>query len=168
AAGDVIFVGNFSIGEIHERRSLVAYLDACRARLRPGGVFVCDTYGGESAFMTGDVHRDHFTPDMARVRYTWEQREADPLTGRVINALHFRVDRAGMVEAEFPDAFVYDWRLWSVPELRDAMTEAGFASTEVHAKMPDAEDGDGNVYMSPVEAEDLDDSFIVLVASRVP
>ena len=215
---DVIFVGNFSIGYLHTRAELVAYLRHARERLiastkepgasatgqatdqatggkgatpeplahargslqtpdtRPSGVFICDTYGGESAFLTGEVHRDHWIPaderfgehKGKRVRYTWEQRKADPLTGMVTDVLHFRVESGGMIEQELLDAFVYDWRLWSVPELRDAMLEAGYAATEVYAKTADAIDEDGNAYVLPVEDPDeLDDSFIVLVAARV-
>lgn len=166
-AVDVLFVGNFSIGYMHTRAELVAYLAHARARLRPGGVFVCDTYGGESSFLTGHVHRHHNLPDGRRVRYTWEQRFADPLTGMVTDVLHFRIEKGGVIEDEMPDAFVYEWRLWAVPELRDAMREAGFTLTEVYQKLPDAEDEDGNIYIDAVsDPEELDDSFIVLVAAR--
>jgi precorrin-6B methylase 2 len=136
---DIIFVGNFSIGEIHQRLALVAYLRHSLARLNPSGVFVCDTYGGESAFRTGGVTRTHLAPDGSIVRYTWQQRAADPATARVENALHFRVERAGEVVLDLPDAFVYHWRLWSVPELRDAMEEAGFTRTTVHHALPGEE-----------------------------
>lgn len=166
-ACDALFVGNFSIGYLHTRAELVDYLRRARARLNTGGVFVCDTYGGESAFLTGHVHRDHFAPDGRRIRYTWEQRDANALTGMVTDVLHFQVDRAGMVELEIPEAFVYRWRLWSVPELRDAMGEAGFGATEVYDKTPDATDEEGNAYMLPVSGDgDVEDSFIVCVAAR--
>ena len=39
--------------------------------------------------------------------------------------MHFRVERDGCIIQEETDAFVYRWRLWSVPELRDAMREGG-------------------------------------------
>ena len=67
---------------------------------------------------------------------------------------------------ELRDAFVYRWRLWSVPELRDAMMEAGFRSTEVYDRVPEAADGEGRVYLSPVRGADLEASFIVCVAGR--
>ncbi|MEO1008415.1 MAG: hypothetical protein AAFX79_07595 [Planctomycetota bacterium] len=177
AQADAIWVGNFSIGYHHDRAQLVRYLANARARLHKGGVFVCDTYGGETAFLTGEVHRfhplpEHLSPDGTggwRIRYTWEQREADPLTGMVTDVLHFRLERAGVIDMEFPDAFVYRWRLWSVPELRDAMREAGLTRTAVYAQLPDAEDDDGTPYIRPIEdASELDDSFIVCVAGRVP
>lgn len=190
---DVVFVGNFSIGYLHTRAELVAYLRHARARLSTlsprgrgqgerssaprassPGVFVCDTYGGDSAFTTGFVHRPHPIPKALDgvggrlCRYTWEQREADPLTGMVTDVIHFRIEDCGEIIEELDDAFVYEWRLWSVPELRDAMLEAGFSRTEVYAKLADAIDEDGNAYVQPVEdaAEELDESFIVLVVGR--
>jgi hypothetical protein len=176
-ACDAIFVGNFSIGEIHHRPGLVEYFRRSRERLTARehpGVFVCDTYGGESTYLLGEVHRDHPMPadwsdrfDLprgCRVRYTWEQREANPLTARVVNVCHFRVELAGTILHEWPDAFVYTWRLWSVPELRDALTEAGFRETHVYAKLADAVDDQGRAYVTPVnDPDDLDDSFIVCV-----
>ena len=174
---DVLFVGNFSIGYFHTRPELVAYLKHVRTRLdreavprdsspwASHGAFICDTYGGESTFTLGHVHRYHPLPDGSRVRYTWEQREADPLTGMVTDVIHFRIERSGHVLEEIDDAFVYRWRLWSVPELRDAMLEAGFARTAVFAQLADAIDDEGNAYVQPVEDPDeLEDSFIVCVA----
>ncbi|MEM7622243.1 MAG: hypothetical protein AAF235_03475 [Planctomycetota bacterium] len=169
---DIVFVGNFSIGYMHTRKDLLAYLRHARSRISPAGVLICDTYGGDTAFLTGDVHRDHIITEGPhagkRVRYTWEQRDADPITAMVTDVCHFRVDKAGVIELELDDAFVYRWRLWSVPELIDAMHEAGFTTTEVYDKTPDAMDEDGNVYLLPVEdGSELEDSFIVCVAARL-
>lgn len=164
---DVIFVGNFSIGEIHTRKALVAYLKKCATRLARGGIFVCDTYAGQSAFRVGSVRRQHHAPGKVRITYTWEQRDANPLTAMVVNAIHFRADRDGTVVADIADAFVYRWRLWSVPELRDAMEEAGLRGPEVFNQLPDAVDTDNNAYVEPlVDPEELGDSFIVCVAAR--
>ncbi len=164
--GDIVFVGNFSIGEIHERPALVRYLARCRRRLHEGGIFVCDTYGGESALREGFVHRPHPLGDGRIVRYTWEQREVDPLTNMVINAMHFRIERAGVIEEELTDAFVYHWRLWSVPELRDAMRQAGFDRVEVYEKLPDAVDDDGNAHVLPIHDVEDPEGFIVCVCGR--
>lgn len=167
---DLLFVGNFSIGYLHTRAELIAYLKHARERLNASnGVFVCDTYGGESAYTIGGVHRAHPMPGGKLCRYTWEQHAADPTTGMVTNLIHFRVERAGVIEFELEDAFVYEWRLWSIPELRDAMEDAGFSQTLVYTKLADAVDDEGNAYVMPVEdaEEELEGSFIVLVAGRV-
>jgi hypothetical protein len=50
----------------------------------------------------------------------------------VTNVLHFQVEVDGEVTARCPDAFVYRWRLWTIPELREGMMRAGFGATEVY------------------------------------
>jgi hypothetical protein len=164
-AADVIWTGNFSIGELHTRWDLLAYLGHVRSRLEPEGLFACDIYGGESAFLVGSSDIEHPLPDGRLVVYTWEQCQADLLTGRVRNAMHFEVRRDGVVEQSLRDAFTYDWRLWGVPELRDALVEAGFASVEIYARTPDAVDDAGTVYVQPLDA--VEDSFDVIIAARV-
>jgi len=179
APADVIFAGNFSIGELATRRDLVEYLRRSRARLNEHGVLVCDTYGGASALRVGAVERSHFTPDGARIRYTWEQRRIDPFTARVENALHFRVERAGEIVQEITDAFVYRCRLWSVPEIRDALDEAGFTASEVRSQLVSevridgASDGsstlplvDGTESPSSCDLRSLAESYIVCIAGR--
>ncbi len=155
---DALCALNFPVGYWHTRADLVKYLRRARERLNAGGVFVCDIYGGANAFLCGDSDEEL----RGGVRYTWEQRFADPTTGRVINAMHFALPEGG----ELRDAFVYEWRLWSIPELRDAMSEAGFASTEVHDRLGDAIDGDGNLMVRPVRGEELDDTFVVYIVAR--
>lgn len=142
-ACDVIFVGNFSIGYIHDRRDLVAYLSRSRQRLAlgnagfGGGVFVCDIYDSPNKYTLGMVHRRHPSRGRELIHYTWEHRSADVLTAMVQNAIHFRIEVDGIIEHEMFDAFVYNWRLWSLVELRDAMHEAGFSCVEVFAEVSD-------------------------------
>lgn len=169
AEADVVYVGNFSICELHARADLVAYLRATRARLKPGGVVVCDLYGGDTAYSIGSAERVEPGPEPGtHVLYTWEQREADPLTARVLNVIHFEIqDEDDATLVELVEAYVYDWRLWSVPELREAMLEAGFAETEVHGRRPDAIDDEGMAYVLAIEdPEDLDETWDVLVVGR--
>ena len=124
---DVAVALNFGVSELQRRAELVGYFRHSLFRLNNGGVMVVDTYGGPTAYDTGR-YRVEASLDGAGFVYEWEQRRGDPLTGRVECAMHFEVDGGTRVE----DAFVYDWRLWSVPEVRDAMMEAGYRSTEVH------------------------------------
>ena len=167
ARADIISATNFPIGYWHTRPDLLRYLKRTRSRLSKGGVFICDTYGGASAFEPGSTRRDLWIQGGIRVRYTWEQREADPLTGLVLDVIHFRADRDGEVIADLPGAFTYHWRLWSIPELRDAMREAGFASTQVYAELADAVDSAGRLYVRPVsDPRELGRDYIVCIAAR--
>ncbi len=155
---DVIAAFNFSIGYFFERADLLGYLRAARGRLGSGGVFVCDIYGGEDQFVLGDSELELGDG----VRYVWEQRAADPLTGRVVNAMHFVLEDGRRVR----DAFVYEWRLWSAAELRDALLEAGFASVECYDRLGDGEVDDGSLLVSPASGEELDENYVLYVAGR--
>ncbi|MSR47613.1 MAG: class I SAM-dependent methyltransferase [Planctomycetes bacterium] len=167
---DVIAAFNFSIGELHDRAALCAYLRRAHHRLPRGGIFACDLYGGSGAFRTGTLRERHALPDGARLEYSWEQRAADALTGRVVNALHFRVTprRGRRVETlELRDAFVYDWRLWSLPELQEALREAGFTTTEVWSRFEHAVDGRGRVHpLRHRTGGELADDWCVFVVGR--
>jgi len=162
-SADIVLVGNFSIGYIGTRRMLLNYMQMSRQRLRPGGIFVCDTYGGASAFKPGGFERRVVLEDGSLVSFAWERVACDPLRGTVENAASFRILRAGQVEHEFPRAFTYRWRLWSIAELREALEEAGFVSTEVHTRV-DAESGGGIV---PVRnPHELGEDWAVAVVGR--
>jgi len=166
---DVIFVGNFSIGEIHQRGRLIEYLRRCRDRLAHGnggfggGVFVCDTYGGAGAWRLGNMERTHIGRNGEVVKYLWEHEVADPMTGMVRNSISFRVIENGELTQQVPRAFVYEWRLWSIAELTEAMLEAGFASVAVHKEVNMAP---GEVPRAVAGPRELGEDWIVLVVGR--
>lgn len=167
-ASDVVFVGNFSIGYIHERAMLLAYLDRARRRLVSGnagwggGIFVCDTYGG-NAFRLGGFTRKHPGRGREMIHYTWVRERADPITAMVENSISFRVEIDGEVVAEMPTAFVYRWRLWSIAELREAMLEVGFTLVAVHQ---DTNIAPGQRPTPVSDPRELGEDWIVLVAAR--
>lgn len=165
---DLIGVLNFSICELHTRRALVRYLRHARSRLSPGGALVVDIYGGSDAFATGVITQRVKAPSGEVIRYQWEQRHADALSGRVVNAMHFSIGTVRGGGTRLADAFVYDWRLWSVPELREAMTDAGFRLAEVYPRVAGATDADGNLYVHPIgDDEGAGESYVVYVVGRV-
>jgi hypothetical protein len=159
---DVIAVMNFSICEWHDRVSLVRYLRHARTRLSAGGVFIASLFGGADAFVTGRYQQSLEGPGGQPITYEWEQRSADAATGRVVCAMHFRVGRRPWMR----DAFVYDWRLWSIAELRDAMGDAGFRATDVYDHAEHAIDADGTLHPRHITDGGLPESYQVLVAGR--
>lgn len=169
AAADVVFVGNFSIGYLHTRSELVNYLRLSRERLARGGggfgggIFVCDTYGGASAFKLGSLTRKHPSRTGEIIHYHWAHEAADPLTGMVTNSISFKVEREGEIVQELPRAFVYRWRLWPIVELREAMMEVGFVSTEVYT---DCNVAPGEVPRAVSDPAELKEDWIVLVVGR--
>jgi len=167
---DIVFVGNFSLGYIHERADLLTYLRHSRDRLLRGqggfggGVFICDLYGGAKQFQLGALDRTHMSRGAEVIKYHWEHEEADPLTGLVTNSISFKVIKDGELEQDLPRAFVYRWRLWSIPELTDALQEAGFTSTGVYKDLNLAPGQPAVAVSSPGE---LGADWIVMLAARV-
>lgn len=160
---DVIFVGNFSIGYCHTRSMLMGYVKRARRALAAGGVLVCDVYGGPSAFTIGEVRRRHPSRGHETIHYIWRHEEADPATGMVTNSISFDIERDGEIVERLPRAFVYRWRLWSLPELRDAMLEAGFEAVEVYTEANVAPGARPQPVEDPAE---LRTDWVAMVAGR--
>jgi SAM-dependent methyltransferase len=119
---DLIVALNFSYSVFHQRAELLRYLKASRRALRPGGAVLLDVFGGGLAHRPFAERHRHRGFD-----HVWEQRAFDPSTHRVDCRIHFELPDGRRLR----DAFVYDWRMWTVPELVDLMHEAGFARTQV-------------------------------------
>jgi len=164
---DIIAALNFPLGYWHTRAELVDYLRRSRSRLRPKGVFIADTYGGASSLTVESKQIEVIAPGDVRITYTWDQQSVEPLTGRVFNAIHFSVRDGDGPARAFKSAFTYDWRLWTVTELRDAYAEAGFTRTDVYDQTGGAMDHLGRLHVLPLrEDEELGGSFVVYVVGR--
>lgn len=149
---DVLACTNFPLGYWHTRKELLRYLKHARSRLNARGIFAADLYGGGDAFTPGRYVTRQRGPNGERVEYTWQQHTADPLTGLVTNHIHFRVWDVGARKPRVLDhAFTYHWRVWSIPELRDALIEAGFRRVEVYASLGGVVDGRGKLMVRPTE-----------------
>ena len=120
---DVIAAQNFSFCTFKTRGDLLAYFRHARKNVKRKGVFVLDVLGG---YETQQSPRREPRKEDGFV-YVWEHRRFDPVTQNGAFAIHFEL-RDGSV---LKDAFTYDWRMWTIPEVREALVEAGFRKTEV-------------------------------------
>jgi SAM-dependent methyltransferase len=164
--GDILAATNFSIGYWRSRTQLVAYLKHARDCLNPRGTFVCDTYGGRDAFRTLSLTQKFKGARGERIEYTFAQRDADAITGMVLDTLSFVVRPAVRAKPiRFPDAFAYRWRLWSIPELGDALRDAGFSHFDVYDRLGDAIDSRKRLHVRPATPP-LDDNYVVYLVAR--
>jgi SAM-dependent methyltransferase len=119
---DLVCAFNFSYFCLLTRQELLKYCKRVKASLKPGGIFVLDIFGGpEHGGPSCETRRT------SGVTYKFEQDLFDPISNRARFHIHFK--RAG--ERAHKKAFTYNWRMWSIPEVRDILMDAGFSETLV-------------------------------------
>lgn len=155
---DCIAAWNFSYFLFKERDRLKAYFAKAYSALVRDGLFVIDAYGGSDSFreMEEDRNLDGFT-------YIWDQYRYNPVTGEVLNRIHFRFPDG----TELKSAFVYDWRLWTLPELQEILAEVGFRKVTVYWEGTDEKSGQGNGVFRPSRRGEACEGWIAyLVAEK--
>lgn len=125
---DLINACNFSYCVFKRRETLLKYFRACLRSLKKDGVLLLDLAGGPGMIMPMRERKTLKAPAVGKFTYTWHQKSFDPITHDARYGIHFKLKDGTVLN----DAFTYDWRLWSVPELRDALEEAGFADVAVY------------------------------------
>jgi SAM-dependent methyltransferase len=148
---DIVCALNFSCCLLKSRVDLGRYFEAAFDNLAPGGLLVLDLYGGTEAIVATSEERqlDGFT-------YIWEQTSYNPVTQEGRCAIHFELDDG----TRLANAFTYDWRLWTIAEIRDLMDEIGFRETLVYWEAVD-EDGDGIGEYRLTEEEENQEGWLV-------
>lgn len=130
---DIVCAFNYSCCCLHSRQELISYFKYAHSSLsKKGGIFVMDLYGGTSSECELKLQRrfPNFT-------YVWEQTGFDILQRKTRISLHYNLQKP---QKKFRHAFSYEWRLWSLPEIRDCLEEAGFKSVHFWMRqMPDSE-----------------------------
>ncbi len=154
-SADVIVAVNFSYFIFKERSKLIEYFSNCKKSLNENGVLVLDCFGGSECMEENEEETEH--DDFS---YFWDQDSFDPVTNHAQFFIHFQPD--GQKKKE--KVFSYDWRMWSIPELKDIMLEAGFSEVKVYWEGTD-DDGEGDGEFTVVEkGEDCEAWVAYLVA----
>jgi len=153
---DLTVAFNFSYFLFKTRPELLRYFRKARRTLGREGLFVLDVFGGWEAYRDLEETTDHGDFD-----YRWEQTRYDPIHMELACHIHF----------DFPDgsglrrAFSYEWRLWSIPEIRELLAEAGFSRSEVFWEGTDHRTLEGNGVFTRRERAPDDPSFIAYLAA---
>lgn len=135
---EAILAFNFSYWILQERATLVEYFTRCRKALAREGMLVLDFMAG-SDVLTESTERSRkrgFT-------YVWEQHRYNPIGGEMTCHIGFEFPDG----TSMPKAFTYTWRLWTMPEVRDVLREAGFGSIETFIEGEDSQGKGTGVYV---------------------
>lgn len=155
---DILVAFNFSYFILDTRTTMRRYFERVYEALEDDGLFFCDLFGGpESQEETKEKtkHKKHgFT-------YIWEQAEFHPVTHFMRTHIHFKFKDGSKLK----NAFTYEWRLWSAPEIRELLLEAGFSKATVYWEGED-EDGEGNGEFTPDEQGEADLAWIAYIVAE--
>ena len=155
----VIGAGNFSFFIFKERAQIITYFKAALANLSKDGIFILEMAGGPGFLKSGREQRSYKLPG-AKKKYTyyWDQKSYDPVTAYGMYAIHFKETNGNFHK----DCFVYDWRVWTIPELRELMQECGFSDVAVYWETT-GDDGKGTGEYVRTEKADNDYAWIAFV-----
>ena len=135
---DVALGLNFSYWVFFTRDEMRAYFKGVHASLGREGMLFLDAYGGPYSMEAMAPDEIEKTAIKGGFTYLWDQHEFNAIDHRVLNHIHFEFKDGSKLER----AFTYDWRFWTLPELRELLEEAGFSKTHVFWEDED-EDGEG-------------------------
>lgn len=142
---DAVCAYNFSYYLFKKRDDLRAYFAHARRCIKPDGLLFLDAFGGLEAMQKAKDTRvvseatDPFGREIAPFTYEWEHADFDALSHDITCHIHFILANGRRMDK----AFTYHWRLWTLPELREIMLEAGFARAEIYTHGWDR-NGEGN------------------------
>ncbi|MCB9838288.1 MAG: methyltransferase domain-containing protein [Phycisphaeraceae bacterium] len=159
---DALLAMNFSYWLFTKREDLRSYFQSVHRALKDDGILFLDAYGGWEAHQTCEESRECETDDGLEFDYIWEQVEFDPVTSHMKCAIHFEfLDGSRMDEA-----FTYQWRLWSLPELRELLEEAGFRKVRFFWEDADDDTGEGNGEFNEVSHAESDPGWICYIVAE--
>lgn len=153
---DAIAALNFSYWVFKERAVLLRYLRNAHRALKRDGLLFLDAFGGYDA----SREMEEFT-SLRRFTYVWDQAEYRPVTGDLVCHIHFRFPDKSRIDK----AFTYEWRLWTLPELRELLAEAGFRRATVYWEGDDG-DGGGNGEFKPELRGDADAGWVAYIVAE--
>ena len=154
---DIVLAMNFSYWIFKTRELLRQYFSNVHDGLLDGGLFMLDAFGGS------DAHREmRERTKLTRFTYIWDQKAYNPITGDMLCHIHFSFPDGSKIKK----AFTYDWRLWTLPEIRELLLEAGFQRATVYWEGTDEETEEGDGEFTPTEEGDADAAFVVYIVAE--
>ncbi len=149
----IVSAQNFSFWVFKTRAEVVAYFKAVYENLGDKGIFILDMMGGGET----QTEDEEETTEKDGFDYVWEQTRFDPITHRCSFYIHFRFPDGSQMNK----AFEYHWRLWSIPEVREMLEEAGFGRSVVYWDVADDEEDDDYQILEEADPDECWISYIV-------
>lgn len=154
---DMIVALNYSYSVLKTRAHLLRYLQIAKKALLPGGIFLLDAHGGSSVPI-----EDQEVWNLDGFQYVWHVSKFDPVTHHIVCKIHFAFHDESMLR----NAFVYDWRLWTLPELQELFEDAGFRNIHVLWEGTDQRTNMGNGVLRRVREGRAEGAWYAMVVGQ--
>jgi hypothetical protein len=153
---DIVLAMNFSWQIFEQRDALRDYFSSVRDSLVEDGILFLDAFGGYEAYRELEEKTKHkgFT-------YVWDQDSYDPITGHMVCHIHFHFNDGSKIKK----AFTYEWRLWSLPELKEVLLDAGFSNVTIYWQGWD-EDDEPNGIFEPASKGEADPGWVCMISAE--
>jgi hypothetical protein len=153
---DILSAFNFSYFLFDSREQLCLYFKRSLETLKSDGIFFLDLFGGPEAHqeLIEKTEHEDFT-------YIWHQSKFHPLSNFIECSISYDFPDGSIIE----DAFIYKWRLWSAPEIKELLLEAGFARVTFYWEGEDDE-GEGNGEFLPNNKGEPDLAWIIYIVAE--
>ncbi len=158
---DLISAMNFSYSCLKQREVLKKYFQTAYRSLNSKGLFLIDAVGGTQLQEPSiEKRRIDWGKKKPSLIFYWEQKNFDAIQNQAKFSIHFKV---GKSKRRIKNAFTYDWRLWTLPEIRELMLEVGFKKAEVYWEGTTRK-GEGNDVFSKAEHQENCEVWIAYIA----
>jgi len=159
---DIILAMNFSYYLFRQRDDLREYFQNALDGLVSDGILFLDAYGGYEAPMVLTEPRECRTGDGQVFTYIWDQASFNPIDSCMTCHIHFTFADGSRSDK----AFSYHWRLWTLPEIREILYEAGFAKVDIYWEGTDQQSKEGNGIYMPSETGDADPGWVCYIVAQ--
>lgn len=142
-SADFAVAMNFSYFCFKSREMMKRYFKNVYNSVNKNGLFLVDVFGGTQctdAIVDRNAKKGFV--------YYWDQQGFDPVSAEALFYIHFKVG-----SQKIEKAFSYDWRMWTIPELRELMAEAGFKKTHVYWEGTDSKGGGNGIFTRTEKGE---------------
>ncbi len=153
----IILAMNFSYQLFDTRETLREYFAVVCEGLGEDGIFFLDAFGGYDCYKEIEE-----TTAYDGFKYIWDQASYNPIDSSMQCYIHFSFADGSRLDR----AFSYHWRMWTLPELQELLSEAGFNKVTVYWEGTDPKTEQGNgIYTAAVQG-DADPAWVCYLSAE--
>ena len=155
---DILAAQNFSFWIFKTRPEVVDYFKVARSNMSSQSIMIMDMMGGGGCYEEGQTDVRTIKKGKNGFKYYWKQDRFNPINADARFYIGFKFSDGSRMKR----AFEYNWRFWTIPEVREMLAEAGFSESHVYWE---TEYDDGDSEWNRADEADSDPSWICYIVA---